>query len=110
VFPFTFMISMGWGCDSSTRALGSRALSFYDAEPGGAQAAIADAKQQREAGRTRRQILRATLLFLSVAIPITFISVVVEEHQTIGITPLTALAALLALSLVIATTVIATRR
>jgi hypothetical protein len=109
VFPFTFMISMGWGCDSSTRALGSRALSFYDTEPGSAQAAIAAAKQQREAGLNRRQILRATLLVLSVAIPIAFISVIVEDHQTIGISVPTAVGALVALSLVITTTVLATR-
>jgi hypothetical protein len=110
VFPFSFMISMGWGCDSSTRGLGQRALAFYEADTGSAQAAIAAARQQRVAGINRRQVVRALLLFLSVAIPITFIAVIVEEHQAIGITPLTAVAALLALSLVIATTVIATRR
>jgi hypothetical protein len=110
VFPFTFMISMGWGCDSSTRALGQRALTFYDTKPGSAQAAIAAAKQQRETGRNRRQVVRAALLVLSVAIPIAFISVVVEEHQSVGITPLTAVGALLALGLVITTTTIATRR
>ena len=110
VFPFSFMISMGWGCDSSTRALGRRALNFYETDVGSPQAAIATARQQRQAGFNRRQILRAMLLFLSVAIPITFIAVIVEEHQTIGITPLTAVATLLALSLVIATTVVATRR
>jgi hypothetical protein len=109
VFPFSFMISMAWGCDSSTRTLGSRARTFYDTEPDSAQAAITAAKQQRRTGLTKRQILRATLLALSFAIPIAFIAYVVEDHQT-GITPLTAAGALVALSLVIATTAIATRR
>jgi hypothetical protein len=87
VFPFSFMISMGSGCDSSTRALGRRALTFYATDAGSAQAAIATARQQRQAGLNRRQIRRAMLVFLSVAIPITFIAVIVEEHRTIGITP-----------------------
>jgi hypothetical protein len=109
VFPFSFMISMGWGCDSSTRSLGRRTLAFYEADTGSAQAAIAVARQQRVAGINRRQVVRALLLFLSIAIPIAFIAVVVEEHQSIGVTPLTAVATLLALSLVTATTVLATR-
>jgi hypothetical protein len=76
--PFSFMLSMAWGCDSSTRTLGRRALTFYDTE----QAAITAAKQQRRTRLTKRQILRATLLALSFAIPIAFIAYVVEDHQT----------------------------
>ena len=110
VFPLSFMIAMAWGCDSSARALGRRALIFYDSEPDSAQAAIAAAKQQKEAGRNKRRILRTALLILSVAIPIAFIAFVDHERQSTGITPLTAVGGLVALSLVIATTVIATRR
>ncbi len=33
VFPLSFMIAMAWGCDSSARALGRRALIFYDRSP-----------------------------------------------------------------------------
>ena len=50
------------------------------------------------------------LLVLSVAIPIAFIAFVDHERQSTGITPLTAVGGLVALSLVIATAVIATRR
>ncbi len=110
VFPLSFMLAMAYGCDSSARALGTRALIFYDSKPDSAQAAIAAAKQQREAGHTKRQVLRATLLVLSVAIPLAFIGFVDHERQSTGITPLTAVGALVALSLVITASVIATRR
>ena len=110
VFPLSFMIAMAWGCDSSARDLGRRALIFYDSEPDSAQAAIAAAKQQRDPGHNKRQILRTTLLILSIAIPIAFIGFVDQERQRTGITPLTAVGGLVALSLVIATAVIATRR
>ena len=110
VFPLTFMVAMAWGCDSSARGLGRRALIFYDSEPGSAQAAIAAAKQQRDAGQNKRRMLRTTLLVLTVAIPIAFIGFVDHERQSTGITPLTGIGGLVALSLVIATAVIATRR
>ena len=110
VFPLSFMIAMAWGCDNSARALGRRALIFYDSKPDSAQAAIAAAKQQRDPGHNKRRILRTTLLILSFAIPIAFIAFVDHERQHTGITPLTGVGALVALSLVIATAVIATRR
>jgi len=106
----SFMITMAWGCGSSARELGRRSLTFYDTEADSAQAAIAAAKQQREAGLTQAPDPARQLLVLPVAIPIAFIAFVVQEHQTLGITPATAVGALVALSLVIATTVIATRR
>ena len=90
VFPLSFMIAMAWGCDSSARALGRRALIFYDSEPDSAQAAIAAAKQRKDPGQNKRQILRTTLLVLSFAIPIAFIAFVDQERQRTGITPLTA--------------------
>jgi hypothetical protein len=91
VFPLSFMIVMGWGCDSNARDLGRRALVFYDSEPDGAQAAIAAAKQHKDAGRNKRQILRTALFVLSIAIPIAFIAFIDDERQSTGITPLTAL-------------------
>ena len=110
VFPLSFMIAMAWGCDSNARNLGRRALIFYETEPDSAQAAIAAAKLHRDAGQNKRRILRTALLILSVAIPIAFIAFVDQERQRTGITPFTAVGGLVALSLVIATTVIATRR
>ena len=110
VFPLSFMIAMAWGCDSNARSLGRRALIFYDGEPDSAQAAIAAAKQQRDPGQNKRRIVRTILLVLSIAIPIAFIAFVDQERQSTGITPLTAVGGLVALSLVIAIAVIATRR
>ena len=72
--------------------------------------AIAAAKQQRDAGHNKRRILRTMLLILSIAIPIAFNAFIDHERQSSGITPLTAVGGLVALSLVIATAVIATRR
>ena len=110
VFPLSFIIAMAWGCDSSARDLGRRALIFYDSEPDSAQAAIAAAKLRKDPGHNKRQILRTILLIFSVALPIAFIAFIDQERQRTGITPLTGLGSLVALSLVIATAVIATRR
>ena len=110
VFPLTFIIAMAWGCDSSARDLGRRALIFYDSEPDTAQAAIAAAKLRKDPGHNKRQILRTILLVFSVALPIAFIAFIDRERQSTGITPLTGVGSLVALSLVIATAVIATRR
>ncbi len=91
---------MAWGCDSSARGLGGRALIFYDSEPDSAQAAIGAAKRQRDAGQKKRQSLRTTLLILSFAIPtafIAFIGFVDQERQRTGITPLTRVGGLVAL-------------
>ena len=110
VFPLTFIIAMAWGCDSSARDLGRRALIFYDSEPDSAQAAIAAAKLRKDPGHNKRQILRTILLVFSVALPIAFIAFIDRERQSTGITPLTGVGSLVALSLVIATAVIATRR
>ncbi len=110
VFPLSFIIAMAWGCDSSARDLGRRALIFYESEPDSAQAAIAAAKQRRDPGHNKRQILRTILLIFSVALPIAFIAFIDQERQRTGITPLTGVGSLVALSLVIATAVVAVRR
>ena len=111
VFPLSFMIAMGWGCDSNSRDLGRRALIFYDSEPDSAQAAIAAAKHQKDAGHNRRQILGTILLIFSVALPIAFIGFVDHGAPRAPASPHSPPSGgLVALSLVIATAVIATRR
>ncbi len=110
VLPLSFMIAMAWGCDTSARALGRRALIFYDSEPDTAKAAIAAAKQRKDPGHNKRQIVHATLLILSIAIPIGFIADVDRVRQSTGITWFTALGSLVALSLVIAVAVAGARR
>jgi hypothetical protein len=110
VFPVTFMILMAWSCETHTRQLGTRALIFYDGEADSAQAAIGAAKGRQDRGHKRRNILRATLLALSVAAPLVFVAYVIHVGKTIDIAWLGAIGALVAASVVLATTVIASRR
>jgi hypothetical protein len=110
ILPLSFMIAMAWGCDTGARQLGRRALIFYDSDLDSAQAAVAAAKQRKDPGHYRRQILRVTVLILSIAIPIGFIADVDRVRQGTGITWFTALGSLVALSLVIAVAVAAARR
>ena len=104
------MVAMAWACESHTRQLGRRVLLYYDGEADSARAAIREADDKSDQGHDRRQILRTVALFLSVAIPIGFIAVADHYRQSTGINWLGALGALVALSLVIAVTVAASRK
>jgi hypothetical protein len=110
VVPLTFMIAMAWACESHTRQLGRRVLAYYDGDADSARDAIREADDKSDQGHDRRQILRTVALFLSVAIPIGFIAVADHYRQSTGINWLGALGALVALSLVIAVTVAASRK
>ena len=110
VLPVTFMIAMAWGCETHARQLGRRTLVFYDGEAESVLEAIKDADQREDRGHEKRAILRAVALFLSIAVPIGFIAYVDHVRHTVGVNWLGALGALVALSLVIATAVIATRK
>ena len=110
VFPITFMVAMAWGCETHTRTLGRRVMAFYDGDAATPQAAIAAANRREDRGHDKRQILRTIALFLSVAIPIGFVAYADHVRQSTGINGVVALGALVALSLVIATVVVATRR
>jgi hypothetical protein len=110
VFPVTFMIAMAWGCESHTRSLGRRAVSFYDpvAIAAGRDAA-GTAWPRHDHGHHRRAALRAFALFASVAAPIAFVAYVDHVRNQVGLNWLGAVGALVALSLVIATAVVAGR-
>jgi hypothetical protein len=110
VLPVSFMIAMAWGCESHARKLGTRTLSFYGGESASTEAAIAAADRHDDRGRTRREVVRGLLIVLSVAVPIGFVAYADHVRQSTGINWLGALGALVAASLVIATTVIARRR
>ena len=110
VFPITFMVAMAWGCETHTRTLGRRVMAFYDGDAATPQAAIAAANRREDRGHDKRQILRTIALFLSVAIPIGFVAYADHVRQSTGINGVVALGALVALSLVLAPTVVATRR
>jgi hypothetical protein len=110
VLPFTFMIMMAWGCETHARQLGRRTAVFYDGEAANIDAAIALAARRRDRGHDKRAMLRGIGLFLSVAIPLGFIALVNHVRNTVGFNWLAAVGALVALSLVIATAVISSRR
>ena len=101
---------MAWGCETHTRTLGRRVMAFYDGDAATPQAAIAAANRREDRGHDKRQILRTIALFLSVAIPIGFVAYADHVRQSTGVNWVAALGALVALSLVIATVVVATRR
>ncbi len=109
VFPVSFMIAMAWACESHARSLGHRTMSFYGGESALAEAASAG-DDDEDGGRTKRDLVRAGLLALSVAVPIAFVAYADHVRQSTGINWQGALGALVAVSLVIAMTVIARRR
>jgi hypothetical protein len=110
VLPVTFMVAMAWGCESHARQLGRRALLFYDGDADSAQAAIAAAKGHHDRGHGKREILRAAILVLSVAIPIAFVAYADHIRNSTGVNWVGALGALVAVSLVLAASVLSSRR
>lgn len=110
IFPVTFMIAMAWGCESHTRQLGRRVLAFYGGEAASAEAAIELADRRQDRGHDARTMLRTSALALSVAIPLGFIAYVDHVRDSTGVNWLGAAGALVALSLVIAVTAVASRR
>ena len=109
VLPVSFMIIMAWACESHARSLGSRTLSFYGGESAAAELAAGSLDADEDGGRTKRDLLRGGLLALSIAIPIAFVAYADHVKQSTGVNWLGALGALVAVSIVIATTVIARR-
>ena len=110
VLPVTFMIMMAWGCETHARGLGRRTLVFYDGEAASVSAALALAARRRDRGHDKRAALRAIALFLSVAIPLAFVAYANHVRKTTGINWVVALGGLVALSLVISTIVMSSRR
>ena len=110
VLPLTFMIVMAWGCETHARQLGRRTLLYYDGEADNVLEAIKAADVRSDRGHDKRAIARGVALFLSVAIPIGFVGYAQHVRHTAGINWLSALGVLVALSLVIATAIIASRK
>ena len=110
VLPLSFMIAMAWACESHARSLGSRTMRFYGGESTDIEAAIAEAAEQEDHQRTKRDLLRALLLVLSVAIPLAIVVYANYIRQTTGVSWQAALGAIVAVSLVIAVSVSASRR
>jgi hypothetical protein len=108
VFPITFMIAMSWACENDTRTLGDRAVIYGGTEgvrgrPGLAPARLAGAKLTTR----RRVLIRTSLLILSLAIPLGFITLAVSNPFKHA--PIFAIAGLVGLAIVIALSVRAAR-
>jgi hypothetical protein len=111
VLPLTFMIAMAWACESHARSLGRRTMSFYGGEStDNIDAAIAAAAEEEDQGRSKRELLRGLLLVVSVAIPLAFVVYANYVRQTTGLTLASALGAVVAAALVIALSLVASRR
>jgi len=105
VFPVTFMIMMAWGCESHTRQLGNRAVAFYGGEVETAQDAIEHVEDVHDKGHDRRDLVRATFLGLSIAIPLGIVAAVIHFMQNSSSPLLMASGALVAVSLMVAMTI-----
>jgi hypothetical protein len=110
LLPLTFMVVMAWSCEHDARELGRRAQAYYGGEATSAEAAIALAGRREDRGHSTRQILRSVALFCSIAVPIAFVAFAEHVRNTTGVSWVAALGALVALSLVIATAVVARSR
>ncbi len=110
VFPVTFMVAMAWSCEHNTRELGRRAKAYYSGEADTTRAAVKLGRLRTEPGHGLRQALRALALLASVAVPIAFVAYADHIRNTTGINWLGALGALVAVSIVIATGVVARSR
>jgi hypothetical protein len=110
LFPVSLMIALAWGCETHARQLGRRVVAFYGGEAETPQKAISLAERIRDRGHDKRQLVRGAALALSFAVPIAFVVYANHVRQDTGISWVAALGALVALAIVIATSVIASRR
>jgi hypothetical protein len=110
VFPVTLMVAMAWSCEHNTRDLGRRAKAYYSGDAVTTRDAIRLGRRRRDRGHGLRQALRTLVLLASIAVPIGFVAYADHVRNTTGVSWLGALGALVALSIVIATAVIARSR
>jgi hypothetical protein len=110
ILPLTLMILMAWGCDSHTRQLSRDAMALYSGEASGRKGARETVRGLRERSHGARALIAAAAVALSIAIPIAFIAYADRVRNTVGINGLSSLGVLVALSLVVATAVLGSRR
>jgi len=110
VFPVTFMIMMAWGCEAHSRQLFRTARAFYATEEVPAAPPPEPGRGWRARVPRGRQAVSAAGLALSIAIPAGFLGYAIHVHKKFGITWVTALGLLVALSVVTAAAVYGSRR
>ncbi len=110
IFPVTFMLMMAWGCETHSRQLFQRTRAFYAAEPAPTERPPEPGRGWRARVPSRRQAIGAAGLALSIAIPAGFLAYAIRVHHKFGLTWVTALGLLVALSVVTAAAVYGSRR
>jgi len=110
IFPVTFMIMMAWGCETHSRQLFQRTRAFYAAEPAPVERPPEPGRGWRARVPNRRQAIGAAGIALSIAIPAGFLAYAIRVHNKFGLTWVTALGLLVALSVVTAAAVYGSRR
>jgi hypothetical protein len=110
IFPVTFMIMMAWGCETHSRQLHQRTRAFYAAEPPPEPRPPEPGLAWRARVPSGRQAVSAAGLALSIAIPAGFLAYAIHIHKKFGITWVTAVGLLVALSVVTAAAVYGSRR
>jgi hypothetical protein len=110
IFPVTFMIMMAWGCETHSRQLFQRTRAFYAAEAPSGQRPPEPGRGWRARVPRGRQAVSAAGLALSIAIPAGFLAYAIHVHKKFGITWVTAVGLLVALSVVTAAAVYGSRR
>ena len=109
VFPVTFMVVMAWSCERDGRHMGRKVRDSYGGEAATTEAANAAARLLYDEGHNWRNLVHASAFALSIALPIAFVAVAIRVRNTRGVNGFTAAGALVALSLVIAITMVANR-
>lgn len=110
IFPVTFMIMMAWGCETHSRQLFQRTRAFYATEAPSEQHPPEPGRGWRARVPRGRQAVSAAGLALSIAIPAGFLAYAIHVHKKFGITWVTAVGLLVALSVVTAAAVYGSRR
>jgi hypothetical protein len=110
ILPVTFMIMMAWGCETHCRQLFRRTRAFYATDPIPEERPPEPGRGWRARVPSRRQAISAAGLALSIAIPAGFLAYAIRVHHKFGLTWVTALGILVALSVVTAAAVYGSRR
>ena len=110
MLPLTFMMLLAFSCERDARDLARLAQFYYDGQAPDPGSAIPLAGALRGVGHRRNRLLRSLALVVSVAVPVAFVAYAEHVRNTTGVGWVSALGALVGLSLVIAVTVVARSR